>query len=90
MSPENSQLYTKVGDIIKETWAEILDRESGFPLGRGISLPSLSVTPISTINETDLTMPVNPNSILKSDSSGSAKSISRKSVSFEDLLNKDG
>lgn len=39
----------RVKDIIRETWEEILANDNG---GRGLSLPSLSVTPISSVNET--------------------------------------
>ena len=54
-----SPSQTSVDRIIKETWGEILEKENqnGFPLGVGLSLPDLSVTPISTVNESTNQMP---------------------------------
>ena len=84
-SPTTSQ--TSVDRIIKETWGEILEKENqnGFPLGVGLSLPDLSVTPISTVNESTNQM---PSSILRGvpSESGSSEVKSSKSVSFKDDL----
>ena len=82
-----------VNQIIKETWAEILERENGFPLGVGLSLPSLSVTPISTVNDTPdphrYSATDTPVSILRPGSQTSehtSSSRSSKTVSFKDGL----
>ena len=77
-TPDNS-----VEQVIKETWAEILEREK-FP---GLSLPSLSVTPISTINMTpEAAESRETRSILRdSDSSKSAKSVSFRDLNVEAL-----
>ena len=84
-SPTTSQ--TSVDRIIKETWGEILEKENanGFQLGVGLSLPDLSVTPISTVNESTNQM---PSSILRGvpSESGSSEVKSSKSVSFKDDL----
>jgi len=82
-----SPSQTSVDRIIKETWGEILEKENqnGFPLGVGLSLPDLSVTPISTVNESTNQM---PSSILRGipSESGSSEVKSSKSVSFKDDL----
>ena len=88
-----SRQDTSTQKLIQETWADILNRESGLPKDkRNLSRPDLTVTPISSVNTTlarqditDISTPSRTPSILRTSTTSNCSSS--KSVTFTDTVN---